>query len=66
MMPGMDPKVVAVYRSVGKLLSTYRSGKIPKAFKACRVRNVANSRQLLSAKSTNAVISVLENASDFN
>lgn len=38
MMPGMDPKVVTVYRSVGKLLSTYRSGKIPKAFKVCKMK----------------------------
>lgn len=29
----MDPKVVQVYRGVGKLLSRYTSGKIPKAFK---------------------------------
>ena len=29
----MDPKVVTVYKNVGKLLSTYKSGKLPKAFK---------------------------------
>ena len=29
----LDPKVVEVYTSVGKYLHTYKSGKIPKAFK---------------------------------
>lgn len=28
-----DPKVVEVYKQVGKILSTYTSGKLPKAFK---------------------------------
>jgi essential nuclear protein 1 len=28
-----DPKVVTVYGAVGKILSKYRSGKVPKAFK---------------------------------
>lgn len=35
MMPSVDAKVAAVYASVGKLLSSYRSGKVPKAFKVC-------------------------------
>lgn len=35
MMPSVDAKVAAVYTSVGKLLSSYRSGKVPKAFKVC-------------------------------
>lgn len=30
---GMDPRIVKVYQSVGMLLSKYRSGKLPKAFK---------------------------------
>ena len=30
---GLDPKVIAVYRSVGQLLSRYTTGKVPKAFK---------------------------------
>ncbi|GAB4821947.1 hypothetical protein N2152v2_008993 [Parachlorella kessleri] len=30
---GLDPKVVEVYRGVGKLLSRYTAGKVPKAFK---------------------------------
>jgi essential nuclear protein 1 len=30
---GMDPQVVEVYRGVGALLSRYKSGKVPKAFK---------------------------------
>ena len=29
----LDEKVVKVYSNIGKMLSTYRSGKIPKAFK---------------------------------
>ena len=31
--PRMDEKVVSVFKSVGKILSKYRSGKLPKAFK---------------------------------
>ena len=31
--PGLDPKVVEVYTAVGKVLSRYSAGKIPKAFK---------------------------------
>ncbi|RUS35552.1 Bystin-domain-containing protein [Jimgerdemannia flammicorona] len=31
--PGMNPKVVEVYTKVGTLLSRYKSGKLPKAFK---------------------------------
>lgn len=30
---GMAPKVVEVYRSVGKIMSRYSAGKVPKAFK---------------------------------
>ena len=30
---GMPPKVVEVYRSVGKIMSRYKAGKVPKAFK---------------------------------
>merc|ERR1712020_637712 len=29
----LDPKVVEMYSEIGKLLSRYRAGKIPKAFK---------------------------------
>ena len=29
----IDPKVVEMYRGVGQILSKYRSGKVPKAFK---------------------------------
>nr|XP_020463420.1 bystin [Monopterus albus] len=32
-MPQLDPRVVEVYRGVSKVLSKYRSGKLPKAFK---------------------------------
>jgi essential nuclear protein 1 len=31
--PEIDPKIVEVYSKVGVLLSNYRSGKLPKAFK---------------------------------
>ncbi|XDV23124.1 hypothetical protein PO909_027833, partial [Leuciscus waleckii] len=31
--PQLDPRVVQVYRGVSKVLSKYRSGKLPKAFK---------------------------------
>ncbi|KAI9365275.1 Bystin-domain-containing protein [Pilaira anomala] len=31
--PSMNPKVVEVYSKVGQLLSRYKSGKLPKAFK---------------------------------
>ncbi|KAI8338427.1 Bystin-domain-containing protein [Chlamydoabsidia padenii] len=31
--PAMNPKVVEVYTKVGQLLSRYKSGKLPKAFK---------------------------------
>tara|TARA_B110001469_G_C9502890_1_gene251014 strand:- start:24 stop:719 length:696 start_codon:yes stop_codon:yes gene_type:complete len=33
LMPELPPKVIEVYQGVGRLLSTYRSGKLPKAFK---------------------------------
>ena len=29
----LDPKVVAAYKSIGQLLRTFKSGKLPKAFK---------------------------------
>uniref|UniRef100_A0AAR2JWY3 Bystin n=1 Tax=Pygocentrus nattereri TaxID=42514 RepID=A0AAR2JWY3_PYGNA len=32
-MPQLDPRVIEVYRGVKKVLYTYRSGKLPKAFK---------------------------------
>ncbi|KAL7843815.1 hypothetical protein AOLI_G00253270 [Acnodon oligacanthus] len=32
-MPQLDPRVTEVYRGVKKVLCTYRSGKLPKAFK---------------------------------
>ncbi|KAL7837021.1 hypothetical protein SRHO_G00267320 [Serrasalmus rhombeus] len=32
-MPQLDPQVIEVYRGVKKVLYTYRSGKLPKAFK---------------------------------
>ncbi|KAH7296907.1 hypothetical protein KP509_26G044500 [Ceratopteris richardii] len=32
-LPAVDPKVIEVYKGVGKILSRYTSGKVPKAFK---------------------------------
>lgn len=32
-MPELDPKIIHVFRSIGKILSRYRAGKLPKAFK---------------------------------
>eukprot|EP00051_Salpingoeca_urceolata_P027599 m.482324 g.482324 ORF g.482324 m.482324 type:complete len:434 (-) comp22494_c0_seq1:18-1319(-) len=32
-VPPLDPKIIRVYQGVGKILSRYRSGKLPKAFK---------------------------------
>ena len=29
----LDPKVVAAYRSLGNILRSYKSGKLPKLFK---------------------------------
>ena len=47
MAADLPPKVLEVYTSVGKLLSTYRSGKLPKAFKI--VPRLANWEEVLYA-----------------
>jgi len=44
-MPELPPKVIEVYQGVGKLLRTYRSGKLPKAFKI--VPRLANWEEIL-------------------
>lgn len=44
-MPKLDPRVVEVYRGVGKVLSKYRSGKLPKAFKI--IPSLSNWEQIL-------------------
>ncbi|VDK29969.1 unnamed protein product [Anisakis simplex] len=41
----LDPEVVDMYHNVGTVLSTYRSGKIPKAFKI--IPKMINWEQLL-------------------
>uniref|UniRef100_A0A915B6Y6 Bystin n=2 Tax=Parascaris univalens TaxID=6257 RepID=A0A915B6Y6_PARUN len=41
----LDPEVIDMYRQVGTVLSTYRSGKIPKAFKI--IPKMINWEQLL-------------------
>ncbi|XP_068568081.1 bystin [Cebidichthys violaceus] len=44
-MPQLDPRVTEVYRGVNKVLSKYRSGKLPKAFKI--VPALSNWEQIL-------------------
>ncbi|KAI8875517.1 Bystin-domain-containing protein [Backusella circina FSU 941] len=43
--PSMNPKVVEVYTKVGQLLSRYKSGKLPKAFKI--VPSLSNWEEIL-------------------
>ena len=45
--PGdLNPKIVSVYTDIGKLMSRYRSGKVPKAFKI--IPNLRNWEEILS------------------
>lgn len=30
---GLDPKIIAAYKKVGVVMKSYKSGKLPKAFK---------------------------------
>lgn len=41
----MDPKVIATYKKLGVVMKTYRSGKLPKAFKV--IPMVKNWEELL-------------------
>jgi essential nuclear protein 1 len=41
----LDPKVVAAYRKVGIVMKSFKSGKLPKAFKI--IPNTANWEELL-------------------
>lgn len=43
--PDLDPKVIATYKKLGVVMKTYRSGKLPKAFKV--IPYVANWEELL-------------------
>merc|ERR1712195_207813 len=43
--PALDPKIVEVYKSIGKMLHRYKSGKLPKAFKI--VPTLANWEEIL-------------------
>ena len=43
--PQLDPKIIEVYSKVGLLLSRYRSGKLPKAFKI--IPNLSNWEEVL-------------------
>lgn len=42
---GLSPEVVELYKEVGVMMSKYRSGKIPKAFKV--IPSLANWEQML-------------------
>ncbi|KAE8298577.1 Bystin [Larimichthys crocea] len=44
-LPQLDPRIIEVYKGVGKVLSKYRSGKLPKAFKI--IPALANWEQVL-------------------
>ncbi|KAL3695058.1 hypothetical protein R1sor_008709 [Riccia sorocarpa] len=44
-IPGIDGKIIEVYRGVGKILSRFKSGKVPKAFKI--IPNLSNWEELL-------------------
>jgi essential nuclear protein 1 len=44
-MPELDEKVVDAYKKLGIVLKTYRSGKLPKAFKV--IPMVSNWEELL-------------------
>lgn len=46
---GLSPKVIQVYGEIGKWLKTYRSGKLPKAFKV--VPSLANWEEVLALTS---------------
>ncbi|KAL3141390.1 hypothetical protein ABBQ32_004967 [Trebouxia sp. C0010 RCD-2024] len=43
--PGLDPKVVEVYHAVGKIMSRFTAGKVPKAFKV--IPNLQNWEEIL-------------------
>eukprot|EP00656_Telonema_subtile_P050476 TRINITY_DN6544_c0_g1_i2.p1 TRINITY_DN6544_c0_g1~~TRINITY_DN6544_c0_g1_i2.p1 ORF type:complete len:272 (+),score=102.71 TRINITY_DN6544_c0_g1_i2:186-1001(+) len=43
--PSLDPKIIDVYKSIGKLLHRYKSGKLPKAFKI--IPTLANWEEIL-------------------
>ena len=42
---GLDPKVVEVYQAVGKIMSRFTAGKVPKAFKV--IPNLQNWEEIL-------------------
>lgn len=44
-MRDMDPEIVDMYKEVGVVLTKYRSGKIPKAFKI--IPKMVNWEQIL-------------------
>lgn len=44
-MPDLDPRIIEVYKDVQKILSRYRSGKLPKAFKV--LPNLKNWEEIL-------------------
>eukprot|EP00249_Psilotum_nudum_P016165 c25690_g1_i2 orf=206-1621(+) len=44
-VPAVDSKIIEIYRGVGKLLSRFRSGKMPKAFKV--IPSLSNWEEIL-------------------
>lgn len=58
--PGLDPKVVEVYTAVGKILSRYSAGKIPKAFKVVpTLKNWEEARHWFSDSTHEAVVWII-------
>lgn len=56
MPSGLDAKVVEVYTAVGKILSRYSAGKVPKAFKV--VPMLKNWEEVLPSASCSGVLSI--------
>ena len=51
-VPQLDPRVLEVYRGVREVLSKYRSGKLPKAFKI--IPALSNWEQILAGDAVRA------------
>lgn len=49
----LDPRIVTMYEQVGQILASYRSGKIPKAFKI--LPNLSNWEQVKRKSKHNEV-----------
>ena len=64
MPEGLPPKVVEVYRSVGKIMSRYSAGKVPKAFKI--IPNLKNWEEVSSPPACLDSLSTCMSASGVN